>query len=408
MAEISRVTRITGLDVTRGFAVMGILAMNIIAFAWPSNVYISPLIGGGTAPADMAAWAINFVLVDSKMRGLFSMMFGASTLLVIEAASVSGSSPWRTHYARMAVLALFGLVHFYLIWFGDILILYAACGMLLFLFRGLSVRALLISGIALISLQTLFYAAALLALRLGAQAGIAELVEGYSAFVAQFSATAPETLKELAVYGGDYRGILHHRMIDNALDPFTSLLAFGMETLGLMLVGMALYKSGLLAGRWSPERVARWSSLCLGLGIVGNLALLAWQWDSALDIWVVVTSTFVWSVPFDLAMSAGYAALFMGLAVRFADRPIMARIAATGRAAFTNYLGTSLLMTTLFYGYGVGLFAEVSRAACYVFVAGAWALMLLWSKPWLDRFHYGPLEWAWRSLSRWQVQPLSR
>lgn len=87
---------------------------------------------------------------------------------------------------------------------------------------------------------------------------------------------------------------------------------------------------------------------------------------------------------------------------------MVARVAAAGRAAFTNYLGTSIIMTFLFYGYGLGLFGEVSRAACYLFVIGAWALMLLWSKPWLDRFAYGPMEWLWRSLARGQLQPISR
>jgi uncharacterized protein len=136
------VERITGLDVTRGFAVMGILLMNIIAFAMPENAYITPRAWGGDTGADLWIWATNYVVADSKMRGLFSMMFGASTLLVIERAVAAGASPARTHYGRMIVLALFGLLHFFLIWWGDILFLYAGMGMILYAFRNLSIRAL--------------------------------------------------------------------------------------------------------------------------------------------------------------------------------------------------------------------------------------------------------------------------
>ncbi len=84
------------------------------------------------------------------------------------------------------------------------------------------------------------------------------------------------------------------------------------------------------------------------------------------------------------------------------------RIAAAGRAAFTNYLGTSIVMTTLFYGYGIGLFGQLSRAELWIPVVAMWAVMLLWPKPWLERYRYGPLEWVWRSLARGQLQPMRK
>ena len=84
----------------------------------------------------------------------------------------------------------------------------------------------------------------------------------------------------------------------------------------------------------------------------------------------------------------------------------VSRVAAAGRMAFSNYLGTSIAMTTIFYGYGLGLFGDVGRWALYLVCIGMWAVMLLWSKPWLDRFRYGPLEWLWRSLARGKLQPM--
>ncbi|MFN7323568.1 MAG: DUF418 domain-containing protein, partial [Sphingomonadales bacterium] len=123
------------LDAMRGFAVMGILAMNIIAFAMPEWAYVTPLAYGGESLADRIAWVLSAVFVDGKMRGLFSLLFGASMMLITERAEAKGASAARTHYARMAWLALFGLAHFYFIWFGDILFLYAMLGCVAFLFR---------------------------------------------------------------------------------------------------------------------------------------------------------------------------------------------------------------------------------------------------------------------------------
>jgi uncharacterized protein len=112
------------------------------------------------------------------------------------------------------------------------------------------------------------------------------------------------------------------------------------------------------------------------------------------------------TVPFRPVMVLAYAALII-LLTRGGGR-LVERIAAAGRAAFTNYLGTSILMTTLFYGYGLGLYGSMSRIELWLVVLAMWALMLLWSKPWLERFQYGPFEWLWRSLSRLELQPMRR
>ncbi|MFZ1736841.1 DUF418 domain-containing protein, partial [Sphingorhabdus sp.] len=129
------VTRYLSLDALRGFAVMGILAMNIIAFAMPEWAYITPLAYGGDGVADQISWLFSFIFIDGKMRGLFSLLFGASMLLVIERAEAAGRSGMRTHYARMFWLLIFGLIHFYFIWFGDILVTYALIALLAVQFR---------------------------------------------------------------------------------------------------------------------------------------------------------------------------------------------------------------------------------------------------------------------------------
>ena len=406
---LARPDRIAGLDVTRGFAVMGILAMNIVAFAMPENAYVTPRAWGGDTGADLWVWAFNYVAHDSKMRGLFSMMFGASTLLVIQSAVAAGASPARTHYGRMIVLALFGLAHFFLIWFGDILFLYAGCGMLLYAFRDLSIKALRRWAAGFFILAMLFASAQFGALAFASNpAAPKELREAPAAIAEDFANRSEASMEEVTVYRGSFSEIVAHKLDEDAATPFIGILLYGPETLALMLIGMIMFKSGLLRGTWELARLDRWRNWCLGIGIAANLALLWWQFDTGLNGIALLQATFWLSIPFDFAMSIGYACLFMGLAQRFAASPLIARFAAVGRAAFTNYLGTSILMTTLFYGWGLGQFGYWSRIEIYGPVLAVWVLMLLWSKPWLDTYRYGPLEWLWRSMAKMRVQPMAK
>lgn len=401
--------RISGLDVTRGFAVMGILAMNIVAFSMPENAYINPIVWGGDSGIDLWTWATGFVLFDSKMRGLFSIMFGASTLLVIQSAAAAARNPARAHYARMAVLAVFGLIHFYLIWYGDILFLYAMIGMILYAFRNVGVKALAGWGIALNLLSAIVWGGGMAMLMMGASPSASpQLAEDYASFTAEFGPNSSMSNQDIALHRSGFIDIAEHKLAEELAYPFFGLFIYGPDTLGLMMIGMALFKSGLLRGEWSLDRLAKWRNICLAIGITGNLLLLWWQLSADLEPALVLGSTFGFSVPFDVTMSVGYAALFMGLAQRFAASDFIQRVGAAGRAAFTNYLGTSLLMTFIFYGWGLGQYGHWSRAAVYIPVVFAWAIMLLWSKPWLERFHYGPLEWLWRSLSRGQLQQMRK
>ena len=151
-SDASNGTRHLTLDAIRGVAVMGILLMNVIAFTMPEQAYINPLAWGGTRAIDLGAWAVNFVLVDGKMRGLFSLLFGASMLLVADRAEAKGEDGASIHYRRMFWLLLFGLAHYYLIWFGDILVLYAVVGCIAFLFRHRAPMNLIKWGIIFIAL----------------------------------------------------------------------------------------------------------------------------------------------------------------------------------------------------------------------------------------------------------------
>lgn len=386
--------------------------MNVVGFALPFQAYMNPVALGPAGGADMASWAISFVLIDGKMRGLFSLLFGASMLLVIEQAEARGEPSESLHYRRMFWLLFFGLIHLYLIWLGDILVGYALVGMIAYLFRDHSQRAMTGWAIGLLVAQFAIFAGlagAAAALRETVAAGAADptMIAEWKGLQSQFGAMSAEALaREIALYRGGYGPILVDRLNDQALAPITGLGLFGCETLAYFLLGMAALRSGFLTGGWSTGRYRRTALLGFGTAIPA-FALLAWLLvRGGFSVPGILAWSMAATVPLRPLMVAAIAALVI-LATRRGGA-LADRIAAAGRTAFTNYLGTSLIMTTLFYGYGGGWFARVGRAELWLVVFAMWALMLLWSKPWLDRFRYGPLEWLWRSLARGSIQPFRK
>ena len=403
--------RIATLDIVRGIAVMGILAMNIVAFAMPFQAYMNPIAYGMESGADLASWVFSFIFIDGKMRGLFSFLFGASTLLVIERAKATGMSPARVHYARMIWLLVFGLIHFYFIWFGDILSAYALIGFLLYFFRNLSVRALIIWGVALVVVQSLLFgaigASALFLSQAAVQPGATpEMIEGWRSMQEGFAPlVGPELAAKLALFQGPWLGLVHERL-EGWYEPFANTFFFGWETLAYMLFGMAALKSGFFRGEWPVARYRKWALVGFGIGVPAY-ALLAWMLiRDNFSVPMIFAVSMAATTPFRPLMIVAIAALVILLTRKGGG--LVPRIAAAGRAAFTNYLGTSILMTTLFYGYGFGLYGTLSRVELWLLVVAMWALMLLWSKPWLDRYRYGPFEWLWRSLARWEFQPMRK
>jgi uncharacterized protein len=404
--------RIATLDIVRGVAVMGILAMNIVGFALPFQAYLNPVALGPIGEADFASWLVSFIFVDGKMRGLFSFLFGASMLLVIEQAKAKGEAEERIHYRRMFWLLAFGLVHLYLIWFGDILVGYALVGMIAFLFRNLSQSALIRWAVGLLVVQLLVFAGlagavAMLQQEAARPGAVAATVAEWQGLQHMFGAMSPEAkAQELALYRGGYGHILADRLKDQAMAPVKGLGLAGWETLAYFLLGMAALKSGFLTGGWSAGRYRRAALIGFAIGIPAYAGLAWLLARDGFSVPMLFGLSMAATVPFRPAMVIATASLII-LATRRGGA-LVDRIAAAGRAAFTNYLGTSLVMTTLFYGYGGGLFGRFGRAELWLVVIAMWGLMLLWSKPWLERFRYGPLEWLWRSLARGSPQPMRR
>lgn len=400
--------RIATLDIVRGVAVMGILAMNVTSFAMPMAAYFNPRAYGTESAADLWSYALSFVLVDGKMRGLFSLLFGASLLLVIQRAPAESAA--SVTYRRLFWLLVFGCIHFYLVWFGDILIGYALIGMVAYLFRNRPPTKLIGWAVALLALQTLIFAGMSvatysIAAEVAAPNASAQTLRTWEGISRDVGIPTPERLKEtLELYRSGWWTITVHQFDEKTIYPFVMALVFGWETLGYMLLGMAAFKSGFLTGAWERRLYVRTALICLAIAVPLYLLLLWLLFREDFSVPAIFAWSFAATVPVRPLMVIAYAALIIVLTA--SSGALVGRIAAAGRMAFTNYLATSILMTFLFYGWGLGLFGELNRTELWLPVLGMWALMLLWSKPWLERYRYGPLEWAWRSLARGRVEPM--
>ncbi|MXP40801.1 DUF418 domain-containing protein [Altererythrobacter soli] len=401
--------RILTLDVIRGIAVMGIFSVNVVGMGMIERAYFYPPDYGFDSPGDRVVWALNAIFVDGRFRSLFSILFGASLTVVVERAVAAGKQGWQVHYPRMIVLLIFGLAHYYLLWWGDILANYALVGMVAYLFWRLRTKWLLLAAVAALLLHYVPQFAQTIPRVAQIEAGLApgappELRAQVEAMLAPSPALASEIAEDKAAHASIAAHVRDRTQGDAAWRPFMSVFTYGLETLGLMLLGMAGLKCGFLAGTWSRRRYAWIAATCLGssLAVHAYAAYASLAADFAAQVYYPWTRVYV--SPLHPVGAIGYAALIMLVLGR--PSAIARRFAAVGRAAFTNYLGSTVVGTLLFFGTFGGLYGEFSRGELWLFAPMVWAIMLLWSPWWLDRYRYGPLECAWRSLSRWNWEPM--
>lgn len=409
-APIRREDRLVALDLMRGIAVLGILTANITAFADVSLAYYwPPALPGGASSSDSLVWLAQFVLVDGKFRGLFSILFGGGLALFVDRISRFDRAI-GLQVRRLFWLALFGLAHFFLLFAGDILFAYACAGVVAVLVLPLRPRTQILLGIGwalaggyLRVVQFLPLAQSELGIRLVPPdpAALALASRAWAAQVGQMVA-------EKAVMLGSLGGIIHYRLVEDSglLGGAFSLNFF--ETIPLMIIGMGLLRAGIYApensfpGWRGPARFA------LAAGLLANLLTGLFVWKLGFPPFATQLAFFGISLLANLPMLVGGTFLFARWAARPREGWLARRLVAAGRTAFTNYVGTSLVMALIFQGWALGLFGRFHRLALVPFVLLGWVLMLAWSKPWLDRFRYGPLEWLWRCLTYWRLFPLRR
>lgn len=382
--------RFAALDHIRGLAILGILIVNAIAFAQPFDVYVDP----NRSPVPMSAadgwawWAIE-TFAREKFITLFSLLFGVSVFLVGE----TGEKPLQR---RLIWLILFGLIHGAVIWHGDILFLYAVTGLVFMQWRHRPAAWLIGIGVLLYVITA------------AAFVGIDVL--------SQYMPTGMDLPPRDPGYVDQMRAGFLSSLTGNAWqwaqDVIAAVMFYGPHTLGLMMLGLGLFKAGFLKGE-SPKG---WYGLAAGAGLLAlvplagmNLVFMQGGFRGV-DFWLVFD---ILTRALPLIISLGYAAILI-LVARSGGGWLLYPLACAGRMAFTNYLTQSVIMTMLCYGgrapegtsiagYDLPLYGTLNHAGLVPIVAAIWVGQLLFSMLWLQVFRYGPFEWGWRCLTyrRW-------
>lgn len=403
--------RIASLDFTRGVAVLGILIANIIAFGQPFSAYSYPgafLVPAG--PYDHLLWAVQLVLVDGKLRGVFTLLFGAGIYLFMERAWARGAG-LKLQVRRLIWLGVFGLLHFTLLWRGDILFSYAFAGLGALLFLDLSPKRQVLLGVlaylcgAMISYASTVPLAQTAAGHFPAGSGIVAMQKDLSA--AEHQDLSDDAMETAILRQGSYPDFVAHSIREHVPSLLFQSAYFAFETLPLMLIGMGLYRLGLFDGGIA----ARWQlfggGVLWGMGTVLTVPIALWAESRGLDYYGTIAAFDGWSAVPRMLAAIGLTAL-LALAGRYWQGWLARRLAGAGRTAFTNYIGTSAAMMLVFPGWGLGLFGELSRLQLYGIVLIAWAVMLAWPALWLAFFRFGPLEWLWRCLTYGRVFAIRR
>ncbi|MCP5099126.1 MAG: DUF418 domain-containing protein [Chloroflexi bacterium] len=411
--------RIVAIDVLRGFALLGILLMNMSSFAMPL-AYSNPTVYGGNDIWNRLVFDLSYIFANQKMMALFSMLFGASVMLVTQNIERKGKSPFRYHYIRNIWLLAFGFLHAVLLWSGDILMVYAACSFVLYWFRKLSPKWQFGLGLTIFLLPVLsnFF--------------VGNSIQSLTPIDRQYlqsdtAVSKTDIAEELAYFRGSYAPQFAYRLgIGSADDysyesnepynePYTdvqslleldAVIDYSGRAFGMMLIGMAFYSWGILLGKRSEAFYKKMAAFGFGLGIpvamFGLFQLIARDWDA-------LYASSYGLIPNHIAtplIASGYIALIMLWSRSSTFNKLRTRFAAAGRMALTNYISQSFISTFIFYGFGFGLFGYLDRVQQFMVILFIWAVQLMFSSWWLSYFQYGPLEWGWRTLSRWEWQPL--
>lgn len=416
-------SRFDAIDVLRGFAVLGILAMNITVFAQPMAAYMNPSIIFPYQGIDRAGYWFTHIVFDLKMMTIFSMLFGAGVAMYatkIERGASVSSVRWAW-LRRCAWLLAIGMVHAYIIWEGDILVSYSILGLLVLWW----VRRL--PNWALLSIASvLLVVSAVISLLLGSwffinthpdiainnwnmpPETVQQMSEGFDEAMKDMAPT-PERIEELnAIYLADWYTLFKHRAATTFGFQMFMLPMFGPRLAAVMMIGIVLFRTRVISAARSTRFYITSAAIGYAVGLPLVIAGIRYNESHGFDIGYLMFTGAQFNYWGSLAVAYAHVAAVMLIVRSGILRPIVRGLQAAGRMAFTNYLSQSILCSLIFYGFGLGLFGRYSHAELLLFVLGIWNVQVLFSVFWLSRFRFGPAEWAWRSLSYWKLQPMRR
>lgn len=410
LSPVASHERIAAMDVLRGFALLGILLMNIEGMAGPlmnSITGVDPALTGADRQVDTAI----YLLVQGKFYPLFSLLFGMGFAVMLQRAEAAERPFFAVYLRRILALLGLGLVHGLLIWSGDILITYALMGFVLLLFFRRTPQSRLPKwGIALMLLPAVL--TLLLGLMGSAFSGLPpEARAPYDEAMAQQAATmaAQVEAQRQAYSSGSFAEATAQRAADvGSMVGF--IFIYGSFVLGLFLVGAWFVRSGAIARPAEHARLyarLRWIATPVGLAMV----VLSWRMVPTMDfarLDVTQALAQVLQMLGGAVMALGYLAWVLRGLQGGPLAGLLAWLAPAGRMALTNYLAQSLVMTTIFFGYGLGYFEQLPRAWQPVLVLAFFVVQVLWSHAWLSAFRMGPVEWLWRTATYGRLPPMRR
>ena len=382
--------RIHSLDLIRGFAVLGILIMNITNFSHVNVAYMNPTIGAGLEGYNQFFHAFNYIFADTRFMSIFSILFGAGVVLFTNNAESKGKRAGVLHFKRMFWLLFFGFVHAYLIWEGDILVTYAICGCLIFLFRKKTIRSLLILAVILFIVPITFNLMTYYGLTM-------DELESTFAF---FHPSTDQIATEIKLMQGSFIEQMPIRL-GNAIEfqTFVFLIETFWRTTSLMLLGMILYRKGVLSADKSLSYYNKMILIGFGIGLIVSLMGLNQSYDSEWSGTYVMSIGANYKIFSGLFMAIGYIGLVIWCFKKGIFKKLQNRLQATGRMAFTNYIGMSIICTLIFNGHGLGLYGTLDRLQQFLIVVAIWVLILIVSPLVLKKYRFGPLERLWRKLT---------
>jgi uncharacterized protein len=383
--------RLPRLDQLRGLAVLGILPVNILLFSGPMAALANPLVWGQMRGPNAVAWWLTHLLFEQKFLTLFCMIFGAG-LVMQQQRWGEGPCAAATHRRRMAVLFVLGMIHAYVLWYGDILTPYAVCGLLLWPAARWRARRLFALGLLLLTIPPLLGWVTWFSVPAWSPQAIQSLERAWQPGLAQL-------LGEMAHYRGGWTDQMQQRIPQALFMQFQWFpLASGWRILGSMMIGMAATRAGLVGGPQAGGGRSWRVATCI-LGALG-LAVTAWGAASLLQAGasparaaLLAGQPLYWG---SLAMAWAYFLLFprAGLGGRLGSS-----LECLGRTALSNYLLQSLVCAWIFYGSGLALFGQLQRWQVLLLALLTGAGQLALSRAWLGRFRQGPVEYLWRWAS---------
>jgi uncharacterized protein len=429
-APVPQSERIVIIDALRGFAILGILLMNIPGFAIPAPASHDPSVLNEFGTYNFSVWHFVEWFPEGTQRAIFSMLFGAGVLLFTsrQEKRIEGLRSADYFFRRQLWLMVFGLLDIYLLlWTGDILFDYACCGMILYTFRNLSPKGLLIAGglcFLLMSAkenrdlykdkQKIYRGEQVMALDTSTVKLNKQQLDELSSmkdFKERNSAERKVTRMERSRRNttGNYENLYDWRT-NNYLNNLITYSYFGIwDILMFMFFGMAFFKLGILTGQASNKVYWLIAIIGLSLGLLISYYRLRPAIENKFN-WFEVTRQVKFET-YTISRTLRALGIFGTIMLLYKSgwlKWLFALMRPVGQMAFTNYLTQSLICGLFFYGIGFGMYGRLQRIEIYYFVIAIWIMQILWSHIWLRYFYFGPMEWLWRSLTYWKKQPLRR